>query len=270
MYKLIAIDMDGTLLNDQQEVTTEVMETLHAARAIGVKIVLCSGRPIGGIRRYLKELQLTEEGDYVIAFNGALVQNAHTNEVVSEISLEYDDLVDLYKLSLELNTPMHFFDATEVYTPNRDISKYTVLESYLTHVPLHFRNVEEMPKDMMIPKVMYIDDPEKLVHTIASIPATVREKYTMVRSSPYFFEILHPKVGKGNAVKQLAEYLGIKQEEVMSIGDNGNDLSMIAYAGCGVAMANAIPEVKEIANFHTLSNNNNGVAHAIRELVLKK
>ena len=117
---------------------------------------------------------------------------------------------------------------------------------------------------------MFIDEPERLNKVIAQIPASIKEKYMMVQSAPYFLEILHPEVSKGNAVKKLAEKLGIKQQEVMSIGDNGNDLSMIEYAGCGVAMENAIPEVKKSADFQTRSNNENGVAYAIQELVLTR
>nr|WGD90979.1 sugar-phosphatase [Bacillus subtilis] len=271
MYKLIAIDMDGTLLNDHHEVTEEVRDALHAAKAEGVKIVLCTEYlPIGGVQRYLDELNLIEEGDYVIAYNGALVQNTHTNEVVSELSLGYDDLTSLYDLSLELKTPIHFFDSSNLYTPNRDISEFTVYESYVTQVPLHFRKIDEVPKDILIPKVMFIDKPENLSRVITSIPKEVREKYTMVRSAPFFYEILHSEASKGNAVRQLAQLFGIERAEVMCIGDNGNDLTMIEWAGCGVAMANAIPEVLEAANFQTRSNNEHGVAHAIHELVLSK
>ncbi|MTT31146.1 sugar-phosphatase [Terrilactibacillus sp. BCM23-1] len=270
MYKLIAIDMDGTLLNDQHEVTSEVRSALHAAKAKGVKIVLCTGRPIGGVRRYLKDLELDQEGDYCIAYNGALVQHTYTNEIITELSLGYSDLRRFYDLSLKLRTNMHFFDSANLYTPNKDISKYTVLESYMTQVPLHYRAIEEIPEDILLPKIMFIDEPEHLNEVIAAIPNELREHYTMVRSSPYFYEMLNPAASKGNAVRKLAETLGINRQEVICMGDNGNDLSMIEFAGCGVAMANAIPEVKEIANYQTRSNNENGVAHAIHELVLSR
>ncbi|WP_018664814.1 sugar-phosphatase [Heyndrickxia acidiproducens] len=268
MYKLIAIDMDGTLLNDRHEVTAEVRNALHQAKAQGVKIVLCTGRPINGVRRFLADLELNGEDDYVIAFNGALVQNTHTGKIVSELSIGYEDLVRIYALSLELRTPMQFFDAENLYTSNRDISPYTVHESYLMQMTLHYRTIEEVPRDIVVPKVMYIDDPDKLSQAIQAIPESFKEKYTMVRSQPFYWEILHKEASKGNALKQLAGYLNIRQEEVMSIGDNENDLTMIEFAGCGVAMANAIPKVKQAANFETLSNNEHGVAHAIRKLVL--
>lgn len=269
MYKLIAIDMDGTLLNDRHEVPGEVKAALAEAKRQGVKIVLCSGRPIGGMRSYIDELILNEIGDYAIAYNGALVQNTHTKEAISEISLGHKDLVKLYNLSNELNTPMHFFDAENLYTPNADISEYTILESYLTKVPLHYRTVNEIPVHVSIPKIMYINDPANIDRIVHALPEDLSEQYTIVQSAPYFLEFVHPNVSKGNAVKMLTEELGIKKEEVMCIGDNENDLSMIQFAGCGVAMGNAIPEVKAAADFQTLTNNENGVAHAIEKLILE-
>lgn len=269
MYKLIAIDMDGTLLNDRHEVPEDVKYTLSEAKKQGIKIVLCSGRPIGGIQSYIKALNLNQEGDFAIAYNGALVQDTHTNEVVAELSLGHADLVKLYELSMELKTPMHFFDTKGVYTPNADISDYTVLEAYLSEIPLGYRQVSDIPTNISIPKIMFVNHPDKLNRTIEELPKSLNKQYTIVQSAPYFLEFVHPSASKGNAVKMLAEQLGIKQEETMTIGDNGNDLSMIEYAGCGVAMGNAIPEVKAAADFQTRSNNESGVAYAIRKLALE-
>ncbi|RDW21485.1 sugar-phosphatase [Oceanobacillus arenosus] len=269
MYKLIAIDIDGTLLNDNQEVLEDVKMTLDDAKRQGIKIVLCSGRPIDGMRNYIEALNLDEDGDYAIAYNGAFVQDTHTNDVVAQLSLGHDDLVKLYDLSIELNTPMHFFDINGLYTPNTDISEYTIVESYINKIPLGYRPVSEVPTNLSIPKIMFIDNPANLNQTIEALPKNLYEKYTIVQSSPYFLEFVHPEASKGNAVKRLAEQLGIKQEEVMAIGDNGNDLSMIKYAGCGVAMGNAIPEIKAAADFQTRTNNESGVAYAIKKLALE-
>ncbi|WP_042461311.1 sugar-phosphatase [Neobacillus dielmonensis] len=270
MYKLVAIDIDGTLLNDRREITKEVNDAIQAARAKGVRVVICTGRPIGGVRPIIEELKLNDQDDYVITFNGALVQNTHTNEVKSQITLTYDDLKDLYELSLKINSPLHFFDTKKIYTPNREINRYTIHEAYVNRVPLQYLPIEEVPNDMIIPKVMFIDEPERLNQIMGKIPESVWEKYTLVKSAPFFLEVLDPSVSKGNAVKQLAEKLSIKREEVICIGDGENDLTMIEYAGCGVAMGNAEAVVKEVAQFHTLSNNENGVAYAIEKLVLDK
>ncbi|MFP7299013.1 sugar-phosphatase [Neobacillus niacini] len=268
MYKLIAIDIDGTLMNDRKEITKEVNDAIQAAKAKGVKVVICTGRPIAGVRSIIEELKLNDEDDFVVTFNGALVQNTYSKDVESQITLNYNDLKEIHDLSLKLNSPLHFFDTENLYTPNRKISTYTIHEAHINKIPLNYLPIDEVPKDMLISKVMYIDEPERLNATIANIPEFFWDKYTFVKSTPFFLEILDPRVSKGNAIKQLAEKLSIKQEEVICIGDGENDLSMIEYAGCGVAMANAVSVVKEVAQFQTLSNNENGVAYAIEKLVL--
>lgn len=268
MFKLIAIDMDGTLLNDYHEVPQEVKDTLVEAKKLGIKIVLCSGRPIVGMREYVKELNLNEAEDYAIAFNGAYIENSNTGEVVNEFSMENKHLLQLYELSFELNTPMHFFDVEQLYTPNQKISKYTILESYLNDIPLNFCPVNEFPKERTIPNIMYINEPSKISKIMEKLPEGLSEEYAIVKSAPHFLEFTHPDATKGNAVKLLATKLGIKQHEIMAIGDNGNDISMIQFAGCGVAMKNAIPEVKAVADYETLTNNEGGVAHAIQKFIL--
>ena len=268
MYKLVAIDIDGTLMNDRKEITKEVNDAIQAAKAKGVKVVICTGRPIVGVQSIIEELKLNDEDDFVITFNGALVQNTYTHEVESQIALSYEDLKEIHELSQKIGSPLHYFDTENLYTPHREISRYTIHEAHINKMPLNYLPVDEVPKDMLIPKVMFIDEPERLDTNIGKIPESFWEKYTFVKSTPFFLEILDPRVSKGNAVKLLAEKLGINQEEVICIGDGENDLSMVEYAGCGVAMANAESVVKEAAQFHTLSNNENGVAYAIDKLVL--
>jgi Cof subfamily protein (haloacid dehalogenase superfamily) len=269
LYKLVAIDIDGTLMNDRKEITKEVNAAIQAAKAKGVSVVICTGRPIVGVQSIIEELKLNDEDDYVITFNGALVQNTHTKEVESQITLTYENLKEIYELSQKIDSPLHFFDTENLYTPNRDISRYTIHEAHINGISLHYRTIDDVPKDMLIPKVMFIDEPDRLNQNIGNIPESFWGKYTFVKSTPFFLEILDPSVSKGNAVRLLAEKLSIKQEEVICIGDGENDLSMIEYAGCGVAMANAESVVKEAAQFHTLSNNENGVAYAIEKLILE-
>jgi Cof subfamily protein (haloacid dehalogenase superfamily) len=268
LYKLVAIDIDGTLMNDRKEITKEVNEAIQAAKAKGVKVVICTGRPIVGVQSIIKELKLDDEDDYVITFNGALVQNTYNKDVESQITLTYENLKELYELSQKIGSPVQFFDTENLYTPNKVINRYTVHEAHINQIPINYRPIDEVPEDMLIPKVMFIDEPERLNQIIANIPESFWEKYTFVKSTPFFLEILDPRVSKGNAVRLLAEKLSIKQEEVICIGDGENDLSMIEYAGCGVAMANAESVVKEAAQFHTLSNNEHGVAYAIEKLIL--
>lgn len=268
MYKLVAIDIDGTLINDAHEITTEVREAIRDAKAKGVKIVLCSGRPLVGVEQYLSDLELRDEGDYVITFNGALIQDTYTKKVISHLTLTKDDLKYIYKTSKESNLHMHFFDDKYMYTPNHNVGKYTVVEAYLTNSQLLIADIDDIPEDFLMSKAMYIDESPTLEAGIAKLSDDFQAKYSLVRSTSYYLEILNKEASKGNAVKLLAESLGIKQSEVIAIGDHENDTTMIEYAGLGVAMDNAIPSIKNIAQHITASNNESGVAKVIQTFIL--
>lgn len=263
MIKLIAIDIDGTLLNEHHMLAPEVKAALQKKSQEGVKIVLCTGRPILGVQQYLEELGFTGPEDYVITFNGALAQKVKSGEILAHHTLNIEDYYKMHRLALELNVHMHTETTEAMYTSNKDISPYTVLESGMTNMPLHYCTAEEMDRNLIISKMMFIDEPDFLQKVQAAVPQTYLEEYEFVKSTDFFLEILNKKATKGNALKDLAESLGIQREEVMAIGDNMNDMTMIEYAGIGVAMGNAIPELKAVANQVTKTNAENGVAYAV-------
>ncbi|WP_455538530.1 sugar-phosphatase [Terrisporobacter sp.] len=269
-YKLIALDIDGTLINSSHQITENVKQTIKKAKQKGVKIVLCTGRPLKGIESFLDELNLKEEGDYAATFNGALIQNTFNKDLISHLTLKYEDLVELFNLSEEIGSRSHFYDTKTLYTFNRDISDYTVLESHLTGIHLNVTTLEEVPKDIAMSKFMMIDHPEILDECIKKIPEKYYEKYTIVRSTPFFLEFLNSNANKGSGISLLAKELGLKQEEIICVGDAGNDRHMIEYAGLGVAMSNATKEIKEIADYITFSNNEDGVAHVINKFILEE
>ncbi|WP_035602804.1 sugar-phosphatase [Edwardsiella tarda] len=266
--KLIAIDLDGTLLNDAREITPAVQEAIAAARRQGVRVVLATGRPLVGVQRYLQELALDTTGEYCLCNNGGLVVHADSGEVLFETSLDYDDYRYLEALAREVGSHFHALDAGRLFTANRDISKYTVHEAFITGIPLYFCPAESMDPTLRFPKMMMIDHPEVLEAAIARIPSSVFQRYTLLRSSPFFLEILHRDVDKGKGIARLAQHLGIERQSVMCIGDHGNDLAMIEYAGLGVAMGNADAAILAAAQYVTASNREDGVAQAIRQWVL--
>ncbi|TQI78070.1 hypothetical protein FHU10_1940 [Serratia fonticola] len=266
--ELIAIDMDGTLLNPQHQITPAVRQAITAARNRGVHVVLATGRPYIGVQDYLRQLDIQGEGDFCITYNGALVLKATDGTCILQETLGFEDYLYFERLAREFGVHYQAFDFDTLYTPNKDIGKYTVHESEMTGIPLKYRSVEEMDRAIRFPKVMMIDEPELLDSVIARLPAEALERYTIMKSAPYYLEILHKKVDKGAGVKMLADHLGIKQENVMALGDQGNDMAMVKYAGVGVAMGNAIPELKAIAQFVTTNNTEDGVARAIEKFVL--
>ncbi|MHC5268177.1 sugar-phosphatase [Enterococcus sp. LJL98] len=266
--KLIAIDIDGTLLNSHHHLTDEVKSALKQAEEKGVKIVLCTGRPLTGVQDLITELELFSDNDYVVTYNGSLIQKPKTKEIVSKFELTYEDYLAIDTLARQLNIHLHTETEDTMFTSNRDISRYTVLESYLVDMPLKYRTQEEMTEELNILKMMMVGDPTELDAAIEKIPAEFYEKYTIVKSTPYFLEFLNKKVDKGAAVKRLAEHLGLDASQVMALGDNENDLPMIEYAGLGIAMENATDNIKKAASFVTTSNDEHGVAIAIQKFVL--
>ncbi|MGC6768010.1 sugar-phosphatase [Enterococcus sp. LJL51] len=261
--KLVAIDIDGTLLNSNREITPRVKEAIKKANDQGVYIVLCTGRPIPGVENFLQELDLYKENDYVITYNGSLVQATKSKEVISEYSLPYEDFLEIELMARKLNVHLHMSDEQSIYTFNRDIGKYTVHEAYLVDMPLRYRSVEEITPEIKAIKMMMIDEPEILDEAISKIPECFKEKYTTVKSTEFYYEILNKEASKGNALKKLAAHLNIPIEETMAIGDNENDLSMIEAAGIGVAMGNATDSVKAAAQVETASNDEDGVAEIL-------
>ena len=250
--KLIAVDIDGTLLNSQRQVTPEVFQAIQDAKAAGVKVVIATGRPIPGVLPLLEELNLNQDGDYVITFNGGLVQETSTgNELIRE-TLSYEDYLDIEVLANKLGVHSHAITKDGIYTSNRNIGRYTVHEV----------------ADKEFVKAMYIDEPEILDAAIAKLPQEFYDRFTIVKSTPFYLEILKKTANKGIAVMHLAEKLGLSKEETMAIGDEENDSAMLEVVGSPVVMENGNPEMKKIAKHITKSNDESGVAYAIRKWVL--
>lgn len=266
MYELIAVDMDGTLLNHQKEISEVNQKAIAAARELGKKVVIATGRPLVGIRRYLEQLKMVTDEDYVIAFNGALVQTAETGRVIAMKTLTWQDYQDLYEVSLKLGVHIHALTERHVTTPVAN--PYTDVEADINLIETEILPVKDVPKDYTIVKVMFVDEAEKLDAAFEELPLWVLEKYTIVRSAEIFLEFLDNSVNKGTGVAAVAQELGLKREQVICVGDAGNDLDMIKYAGLGVAMENAFDYVKESADFITHSNENDGVAHVIQQYML--
>ena len=266
MYKLIAIDMDGTLLNEKKEISNRCKEDIRILKERGISVVLATGRPFHGILRYIDELNLHDINDFVVTYNGALVQNTNADKVLNSRPLSLNSYKELYTVSKELDVNIHALTESSVLTPRNN--QYTHIESTINQIPIIEGPVEDIVSTTNIIKVMFIDDPKRLDAIIPLIPDWVKEKYSILRSAPIFLEFLEKGVDKGAGVSLIARQLGIESKEVICIGDAGNDIAMIKYAGLGVAMGNATDEVKSVADYITLSNEEDGVAHVIEKVIL--
>ncbi|MGK0552136.1 Cof-type HAD-IIB family hydrolase [Enterococcus faecalis] len=269
MIKLIAIDLDGTLLNSQKEISERNRQALLAAKNAGIKVVICTGRPLAAINIYLEQLQLRDAGDYSITFNGGLVQKNDTGEVIEKALMPLSDVHDLYRLATELNIPLDILsDGLVLQLPtSKDYSSlYNVLNKLLT-----FESFElaQLAQDRIYNKAVIAVEENYLNERIKQIPSRFYDRFEIIKTRNNLLEFMPKGITKAYGISLLARDLHIQPEEVMALGDEENDLPMIQYAGLGVAMANAIPAVKQVADQVTATNDQDGVAQAIETYVLK-
>lgn len=268
MIKLVAIDLDGTLLNEEKQISARNKEILARAKNQGVKIVLCTGRPLAAMAHYLTELDLLDAGDYSITFNGGLVQKNDTGEIMAKKVMTIADIEQLVQLAQELSLPLDVLSDGIVYqlpTAPEKQSLYNVLNKVLDFRPGTLMDVK---KANVLNKAVIAYAQEELDPKIKEIPSVFHEQFEIIKTRSMLLEFMPKGVTKAYGISLLAEELGITQAEVMAIGDEENDLPMIEYAGMGVAMANAVPLVKESADYLTASNIEDGVAQAIEKFVL--
>lgn len=152
----------------------------------------------------------------------------------------------------------------------KDLDYFKLMESYFNNIPLRIREMNEINPNLLFSKLFMGDDARKLDQFEEDIPDFFRKEYTILRSGPNSIEILNNKASKGQSLSELANLLHIPQERIMAIGDSGNDIDMVEYAGLGIAMGNAVPAVKAVADVITENAENFGVAHAINRYLFNE
>ncbi|WP_022941488.1 Cof-type HAD-IIB family hydrolase [Psychromonas hadalis] len=267
MIKLIALDMDGTLLNNEKCISERNYQTIQAAKNAGIKIVLASGRPLQGLQPHLEHLGLTSKDDFVVSYNGSLVQRVGGGEVIHKTSLKGSDAKAIFEISLQLGVHIHAFSVKQGLITHQH-NHWTDIEARLNGIIATEVDFTELDDNEDIIKVMMVADEKVLTPAIKNLPSHLKEQYTVVQSAPFFLELLHPTSNKGVAIEKLSRLLNISADEVMCIGDAENDHAMLEFAGLAVAMENADPATKALANYITKSNQDDGVAFAIEEKAL--
>lgn len=271
MIKLIAIDMDGTLLNEKKHIDKAQKEAIHEAIEAGIKIVLCTGRPLYGILPFYEELGLSEldsEG-YVILNNGCSIHKTKDWKLIDQVNFTSDDIEYLYKFSESYDINFTLVNDTYYFNIGRKPTDELIKDAGFVFSDITDISLEEAKSGKhKIMKIMFLGDPEIMANFQEKNEDIIKSKYSGVLSQSYVYEVFPKDNNKGIGLKKLAEKLGIKQEEVMAIGDGNNDIEMFEYANYSVAMKNATELAKKAAKYETDSNENDGVAKAIRKYAL--
>lgn len=268
MIRYIALDLDGTLTNSEKKITPRTWQAVLQAQERGVCVILCSGRPLEGQRFVAEELQMHRYGGYIIAYNGGAIINYATNEVVDHVTLPLALLREVVDGALHSGFDILTYQYGQVLTNNAQspYAQYSARNNRMTlsEVP---DLVDALSPDVL--KFIILGEPDKL----SEYERVMQERYAGVlnitRSEPFFLEVMPEGIDKGLRLAFLMQYLGAERQQLMACGDGFNDVSMIRYAGVGVAMGNAQQAVKDVADFVTLTNDEDGVAHAIERFILQ-
>lgn len=266
--KLVAIDIDDTLLSSTGKILPSTLISIQAALTQGVKVVLCSGRPLAGIKPFLNELGITEPDQFVIANGGGMIESV-TGQVVAKHLIDNVDYRRLTAFAKSRQLPFNVVDPnSEIITADRDIYWLIAVQAWENKAGILVREPDELPADFQIAKGVFVASAETLDNIEADVQQAFGEQLYVVRAARQFLEVMNPNAGKGQALQDLAAKLALAPDEVMAIGDEGNDVAMFNFAGTAVAMGNGTAEAKEHANFVTSSNDADGIAAAFEKYIL--
>lgn len=268
--ELITIDIDDTLVNSDKKITPRVKKALQDATEQGAKVVLATGRPLSGVKDYLAKLGLADEtNQFAITYNGSIVQTT-AGEKLGGHELSLADFKKFKAVADEYDAYFQIESLDYAITANTLINRYANGENNMVQMPLQIKSVDDMSADEHYIKFMFIDETEIIDKLVANMPKELQDNYYIVQSTPNFLEVMHKESTKGNGLAILADKLGIDLAKTMALGDQHNDLTMIQQAGLGIAMANAVDEIKDNADFITTSQNDDGVGLAVEKWVLGK
>lgn len=265
--KLIALDCDGTLISDDFKITDKTKAALMAAQASGIKVALVSGRPRTGFKFETETLDLQHHHGLIGAYNGGMVIDIETNNVLYKKSIQKEDAQAFLKSIAHLNL-IHIVDnGTDLYANNAD-NQY-VIHEYRDH-GLNFNLSHDLHEtlDFDPMKILLTADPKRIDEVNEEILSICGNQFGAIRSTPFYLEITAFGVNKSSALDHICKSAGIEKDNVIAFGDQLNDIEMIRDAAIGVAMGNAHPDLKQIADIVTDDNNSDGIAKVLDEILV--
>lgn len=261
--KLLAVDLDDTLLDKSSQVSPRCREAIKKAVEKGVTVTVATGRMYAAALPFARQLELDVP---IITYNGALIKSSLSGEVLFEQTLDQAVAADVLTLFRERGWYIQVYVGDQLYIaePNERARIYENLTK-VKAIPVG-EDLYSMSEHVL--KMLSLANESEIQEISRVIQDKFKGKVFAPISRPTYLEIVHPSINKGRSLDFLASRLGITRNEVMAIGDSNNDLDMIEYAGLGVAMGNALPNVKAAANVVTLANDEDGVAEAIYKYIL--
>ena len=267
-YKLLVLDVDGTLLNEAKEISRRTLSALLKVQQMGVRVVLASGRPTYGLLPLAKKLELGNYGGFILSYNGSQIINAQNGEILFERRISPEMLPYIEKKARKNGFALFTYHDDTIIT-NSPENEHVRAEALLNNQSVIEEEEFSTAVDFAPSKCMLVSDDEAaLVGLEEHWKKRLDGVLDVFRSEPYFLEVVPCGVDKANTLGALMEQLGVTREEVMAIGDGTCDVAMLQLAGMGIAMGHAEDSVKVCADYVTATNEEDGVAVAVEKMIL--
>ena len=270
MIKLICLDIDGTLLNDEKEISPVTKNALLKVQDKGIKLALSTGRADYGVLEYIDELKLNEYGGYIISFNGGIIEKVENGnkEILFEKNIDKNLVREVLQYVKNTELSLYLYGKDILYTTSENSYAFDYSKKSANGKVEIIDNLHDV-FFMDTPKIL-LSGENKTIHKYKDeIDKKFSDRLNHTFSDVFYYELMPKNVNKGAGVKYLINYLGINKDEVLAFGDGENDIEMIKEVGYGIAMENAGENLKKIADYICESNNNDGVGKYIEKYVLK-
>jgi len=267
--KVLVLDIDGTLTNSKKEITPATLQAIAELQRRGHIVVLASGRPTAGLRVMTEKLHFAENGGYILSYNGGCVTYVPTGETVFKNLLPDYVPAWMHAYALDHDMGMCTYLGQDMLFGTQS-NRYLEYEARINGIDM--KHVDSFDPYMHTDffKVLLTATPTRAQEMEKRLAHRFMNRLSIYRSEPYFIEVMPRGVNKASAIAGLLERLGLEREDTIACGDGLNDLSMIRYAGLGVAMGNAQPEVKQAADYVTLTNDEDGLVPVIERFILSQ
>lgn len=265
-YKLIAMDLDGTLNNDQKVITEKTKAALMAAQAAGIRLALASARPSPGLFKERDILRLQDHKGILMSYNGGRIVDAEDGRVLFETAMDLKETKQVLRHLESLPVTPILDDGVQFYVTDKNGFKvdYECANNNMTCMEVE--NLADFLSFAPI-KILMSVDPVMIGDIQKRIAQLLPKSLSVVQTAPFYLEVIPRSINKGQGIRDICKVLGITASEVIAFGDAENDIPMLRASGTGVAMGNAAEAVKEAANMVTLSNNDDGIAFALQQLL---
>lgn len=267
MIQIIAIDLDDTLLNEELSIPPENISAIKKAEERGVHVVLSSGRSPQAMKRYAEQLDMHGREGYLVSNNGATIMSTGDWEVIVEHHLDVTVAAAAWELVRAAGFPMQYYLDGKIYSAS-PTNSYSDKDSRLTGQPQVV--LDDFTAGLSVPRTKFVipGDPERLPALECSLKERFGDRANIFTSKPYFLEIQPAHADKGSALEWISGQLGVSRSDILAIGDSMNDYGMLSFAGHSAAMSNAVPGIREVAEYITRADHNDGgVAEAIRHFL---